>query len=646
MIVAVDTEWAREKPWCLSFSVTPGESWVVMEKQEYELLLVDSLLNRPDVITLIHNCLYDIPVLAKMGVKPRKVADTMIMAYLLQSEPQGLKPLAYRHVGMEMSSYTEMVMPAMYRRAMEYLDVVQAIDWGKPEPVLEWKDGKPHVKQPQGINRKVAAMLKKDPPDPWKKWKAMDGKEQVESAIGPMPKGELCDIPEDEAVRYAARDADATLRIYPILWERIQSLGLENAFWRDMGVIPMIIDMMENGMPCDRAEFVKLSTLFERKMGELQEKIQDVAQKYTNKYVNPGSSIQMAELIYDNLRTQDKGGRHKSKKAKTNRSTEDSVLKRYVDYHPVIQDLIDWRKYQKLKGTYCDGVPKYIQDGKIKCQIKITRAATGRMPTANPNMQSIPTRNEDGKRIRDCFVAPDGYVFLCGDYSGVEMRVAAHVAQDEKMIQIFRDGLDLHSQTASWMFNLPIDQIDELEHRYPAKRIGFGVLYMLTAKGLLREMKVAGLNWTLEQCEDAIRRWFNTFSGVAAFMKRNGQSAKRYGYVRDLYGRMRYVPGIRSNNKWVRLEAERQAGNAPIQMGAASIYKEAMGRLVPVYREYGEALKPCLPIHDDIVWLVRTNVLNEVKPRISEVMENAAPDDFSVPLVVDFKSGKKWGSVK
>lgn len=909
-VVAMDTEWARKNPWCLSISDTPGTSLVAMAEDKYTLFLIDTLVNRPDIITVIHNNMYDAPVLAQMGIFPRTTHDTMVIAYLLQNEPQGLKPLAFRHCGMTMNTYTETVGQAQYQMAMDYLELVLALEWPKPDPILEWRDGEPKMKMPQRIERKVRTMLGKNPPDPFDKWKAMDGKEMVEQRIGPMPEAELCDIPFDIALQYSARDADATLRVYPILWERICALGLQDTFERDMRAMPMVVDMQGNGMPVNPRKFHELSAYFQTQMDRLQAEIQKVARPYMgDAQINPGSPVKMAELIYDRLRLHEKGGRHKSKKAKSKLSTSDDILKRYVTLHPVVQNLIDWRGYQKLKGTYADAIPPLAAaDGRVRCTLRMTRTATGRLcvdpetlveaprdmqkfpegirlkdlkigdmvysfdwrrelcikrvkwvgPTqtkktviihweqkgkcnsitvskehlvrmfdgswkhagdikvgerllgmvarhnhgqgyftfyphsknrkqgvlsggkikehrficeylcgeklhkkmivhhkdenafnnspdnlellsstaehvrlhsasieelqgyidsgigragkpissdtkrkyadrikrlriqgqarralrgtnhtvfcvqegpemelwdleiedthcfigneialhnssANPNLMAQPVRSDEGLKIRECYEAPEGRVLLSGDFSQIEMRTAAHMAQDERMLQIFRDGLDIHAQTASWMFGIPIDQLDPREHRYPAKRIGFGVLYMLTGEGLKREMAVAGLDWTLQKCEDAIHSWFDVFNGIAGFMKEVGHYAKRYGYVKDMYGRIRYIPGIRSLNKWQRMDAERQAGNAPIQMGATGIMKEAMARLVPFYKPYGPRLFPCLPIHDDIVWEVDETIVEEVVPKIRGIMEGAAPDGFSVPLKVDFKWGKSWG---
>jgi len=646
--VAVDTEWARGNPWCMSFTSTPGVSWVLKADQGLELFTLNALLNYTDTTTIIHNALYDIPVLAQMGVKPRRVADTMVVAYLLQDEPQGLKPLAKRHCGMEMSSYSEMVAPATQRMALEYLDVVMALDWPKPDPIIKWAKGVPKMVQPQDINRKVRQMLNKNPDDPYTKWTSMDGKEGVEAALGPMQVGELCDIEEDLAINYSARDADATIRIWPILWERLLATGQTDTFWRDMKAMQMVIDMMANGMPVNRESFAKLSVYFQSQMDKLQSQIEkSVGKFFPDTAINPNSSVQIGELVYDHLRLQDRGGSHRAKKAKTDRSTGIDILKRYVEYHPVVNQIIEYRGYSKLKSSYADAIPAMLSDdGRIRTSLKMTRTATGRLSSAEPNLMAQPVRNEEGRMVRDCYETDPDHVFLSGDYSQVEMRYAAADAEDVKMMQIFWEGVDIHSVTASEMFGVPICNIDEMKHRYPAKRVGFGILNLITGKGLQRELSTGGAgNWSLDDCEHMIEAWFKIYSGVAAYMKANGQHAKRYGYVVDMWGRRRYIPGIRSSNKWIRLDSERQAGNAPIQMGAQGIIKEAMGRLVPTYRRYGTALRPLIQIHDDIVWQVHLGVLDEIKPIIKSVMEDAAPPGFMVPLSVDFKSGRKWGSM-
>lgn len=650
--IAVDTEWAEDRPWCLSFSVTPGEAWVVMADQTPSLAVLNEAVNYGDITTVIQNVLYDLPVLAEMGIRPKKVADTMVMAYLLQTEPQGLKQLAFRLVGMLMSSYKEMVGEATQVKAMKYLERVMEMEWPNPEPVLEWKKGEPHVRQPQNIKRKVGRILSDTSSgeciDQFDRWKKMGDTIQVEQVLGMLKEADLSDISSDKAIHYSARDADATLRVYPILWRRIIEMGLEDTFWRDMRAMPMVVDMMANGMPTDSNAFAALSVYFQSRMDLIQRKMQITVGKHLpGKAINPASSQQMSALIYDHLKLQEIGGKHKSKKGTVKKSTADDILKRYVQIHPVVQDIIDWRGYQKLKTSYADTIPKKVSpDGRIRTTIRITRTATGRLSSSNPNLMAQPIRTEEGRKVRDCYVAPPGRVLMSGDYSQVEMRVAANEAKDERMMSIFWKGDDIHSITASNMFGVPVSQLDEMKHRYPAKRVGFGILNLITAMGLQRELAVGGADlWTVDDCKDMIKSWFDIYRGIAAYMKASGEQAKRYGYVRDMWGRLRYIPGIRSNNRWTRIEAERQAGNAPIQMGAQGIIKEAMGRLVPVYRKWEDLLLPLIQIHDDIVWEMDEWMPPIIQPEVKGIMEGVTPKDFIIPLEVSFKLGKKWGSM-
>lgn len=654
--VTVDTEWARGAMWCLSFSVVPGAAFVVMADQPSSLTALQRLVGHPDTITPIHNALYDLPVLRAIGINPSNPVDTMVMAYLLQDEPQGLKPLSFRHCGMKMKAYKDMVREATRRKAMEYLETAATLTYPNPEPVLEWKKGEPHVRTPQNIIRKITRILKavetKDS-DPAAAWKAVkEGKEVVSDILGPLQEGELCDIPYEDAVYYSARDADATIRVYPGLWRRIEALGLEDTLWRDMRAMPMVVDMMSNGMPVNLESFASLAIYLQKRMDQTQRKIQaSVGHHLPGVNINPNSAPQMSQLIYHKLKLQDMGGRHKAKKG-GKESTADDILKRYLPLHPVIQDIIDWRGYAKLKSSYADAIPKMVSsDGRIRTTLRMTRVATGRLSSSKPNLMAQPTRSSEGRMVRDCYEAEEGNILLSGDYSQVEMRLAAGEARDEKMMEIFLSGQDIHAITASEMFGIPVSQVDEKKHRYPAKRVGFGILNLITAEGLHRELVTGGsTSHSLSDCREMVKSWFEIYSGIAAYMKSNGEYAKRYGYVRDCWGRIRYIPGIKSTNRWGRIEAERQAGNTPIQMGAQGVIKEGMGRLVPIYRELESlgigVMRPLIQIHDDIVWEIGEDLLPLAKVEIRRELEGSGPPGFPLPFEIDFKGGKKWGSMK
>jgi DNA polymerase-1 len=262
-----------------------------------------------------------------------------------------------------------------------------------------------------------------------------------------------------------------------------------------------------------------------------------------------------------------------------------------------------------------------------------------------------PVRNEEARAVRDCYVAEEGFTFVSMDFSQIEMRDLAHVSQDSMLLRIFREGLDIHAETASRMFRIPLEQVDEKMHRYPAKRVGFGIVYGITAKGLWEQFFMAGLDmrwWTIDRCQELIDLWYGVYAGVKAYMIETGREARQFGFTRDQFGRIRWVSTIYSSDERLAAEAERQAGNNPIQSGAQQIIKEAMGLLVPLYRNYwtpgSYPIRPLIQIHDDLVFEVRDDLLAEWIPIMQTVMENAIKLD--VPVLVDCKTGKRWGQLK
>ncbi|KKL21558.1 hypothetical protein LCGC14_2444260, partial [marine sediment metagenome] len=517
-----------------------------------------------------------------------------------------------------------------------------------PEPIIVWLLDKgtgellPKVKQSQNIQKKAIRILKDieknpevDPYVRWNKIKPEEGRSAVEAEFGIMHEGYLSDIPWDKAEFYSARDADATIRILPILMQMIEAKGLMQTFITDMKAIPMVADMMEAGIEIDSEYFKELSVYFKDHMDRLE---QDITQMAGGKHINLSSHPQVSTLLFDTLKLPTVKGK----------STDEKVLSRLVDKHPVIQKLRDWRSYHKLKTTYSDQIPKKSRaNGRVHTTFRITRTSTGRLSSANPNLMAVPVRSEEALLIRKGFVAQRGCSLVSNDYSQIEMIIAAEISQDKNMLQAFRDNADIHSRTASLMFGIPECDIDPTKHRYPAKRIGFGILYGITASGLFKQLEVAGAgNWTIKDCQDMIDMWFRAYPGVAKFMKDTSTHAKRFGFVRDLWGRIRYVPGVYAFDQWIRLEALRQAGNAPIQMGAAGVLKKAMGDLVPLYRTLRKEgiFNPLIAIHDDLMFEIQDELLSTAVPTIKLIMENAVK--LSIPLKVDTKIGKTWGEME
>jgi uracil-DNA glycosylase family 4 len=658
-VVAVDTEWQNQgDPFYIQLSVKLGEAIVVPWDAHGALHRVKQILESDSITTVLHNALFDLPQLAKSDIFPSKTADTMVMAYLLQDEPQALKVLAYRHCGMMMGDYGDVVRKATKHKAFQYLSHAITMEWPDPDPILEWAKGEPKVRQPQNIRKKMDRIYNETiskGADPWKRWhtiKPQDGRGMVEAKLGLMKPGELCDIPQDKAIRYSARDADATIRLYPLLWARIQSMGLEDTFWRDMGAIPIVVDMMANGMGIDSDHFEMLSEYFQTQMDQIELDIAHVA----GHPLNPGSHDQCRKLIYDELGLHTGLGHIKAKTG-TKQGTGVDILKRMT--HPVVDMILDYRSYAKLNNTYAKVIPTMAgEDGRVHTTFRVTRTVTGRLSSSKPNLMAVPVRTEEGRMIRDGYVARAGYSIMSADYCQIEMKVMANDSGDERMLDVFRRKEDIHSKTASWAFGIPEADLDEMKHRYPSKRLGFGVIYGITPMGLHRELTVAGAKgWTVGKCEELMAAWFDMFPKVKEFMRTCVRQARRYGYVRDMWGRTRYIPGIKSPNKWLRLEAERQAGNAPIQMGAQGVIKQAMWELAEgVYEVQGKVklvkgvykalgVLPLIQIHDDLVWEVPDSVLGLSAAILSDIMESVTPPDFGLELNVDVKVGKRWGQL-
>jgi len=656
-VIAIDTEtldW-RHTPFSLQFSVRPGSGFMILAGDAKSLAVIARYVARPDITTVIHNSLFDLFVLNKLGIHPARVHDTMIMAYLLQTEPMGLKPLAFRLWGMKMREYEEMVALVSADLAEEYLKHVLDFDWPNPEKIPQIRpDGSIHLKQPQNISRIVNRIFKDlashkiGREDLWKRWHNLDPDETsrgfIEGILGSMKEGNLSMIPIEEAVTYGCRDADATIRIYPYLLSQIKDRNMEQVFELDTSIIPMVMDMMETGITPDLDALKNLEVYFQARMDELYGKVKVI----TGAEINLRSHVQVSKLLFDRFRLH-KRGNIKFKKGKL--STDDKALGRMVALHPVVPLIREWKGYNSLVTKYTGTLADWVQeDGRIHSKLSVTRTATGRLASSKPNIMNQPTRTEDGKAIRKCFVAGEGKLFVSNDLSQIEMRTLADQSGDPLLLDIFRNNKDIHSITASNIFKLPIDQLDEMKHRYPAKRVGFGVVYGITAEGLQEQLLMMGLDrnyWTRDKCQELIDEWFALYHDVEVYMSDLVSFAIRHGYVEDMFGRRRYLEAIRSSSKRARAEAARQAGNMPIQSGAAGIFKSGMRDLILFYRDFlarGYYIRPVLPIHDDLVFEVEEDLIDIWVPIQQACMENAVT--LKVPIKSDAKVGKIWGSME
>jgi len=310
--------------------------------------------------------------------------------------------------------------------------------------------------------------------------------------------------------------------------------------------------------------------------------------------------------------------------------------------------VLDWRSIDTLLDKYIRVLPRKIgADGRVHTKLSLARVPhSGRLASSNPNLLAQPVRTEDGARIRDGFVAEKGWKLVSFDYSQIEMRIMAHLSQDPSMLEIYKKGGDIHTETAREIFG--VKEPDDMKHRYPTKRINFGIIYGLTSMGLSRELMASGLpECTEDWCNRFIIQWFKLREGVKQFIDKTKNEARRFGYVQDMWGRKVLIPEVKSFFPYIREAGLRRAGNQPIQGGAQGVIKEAMRRLWPLIVEYrceGVRIRPLLQIHDDLLFEMEEGDASIMAPIIQRVMETAV--DLSVPMIVDAKIGDRWGSMK
>ena len=638
--IAIDTETRPDgSVICLTYTVD-GEIGYRTEADDFLITrYLDKIVSNPKVLTIFHNVLFDLPKLHSIGIYPANYTDTMSMAYLLQTYSKGLKPLAYRLLNFVMRKYMDVIGPYTEERALEWLDKALSHTYPNPDPYLAI-DGKgiTVVKQPQNIHKKLKRAFndycKGTVASIYTRLRSMDGIEVAEAVVGPLTEADISYVDFDLATQYACADAIATYRCYTLLSKEIEDNHLSSTLARDMGTIPAIDEMQSTGFLVDVGHFHSLTEKYTRLMEEVE---QEVGDKYHTP-VNLNSPVQVANLLYSL-------GVFKSR----TESTRADNLDQYRLRHPEIIGYISrYRELKKLISTYTSTLPGLVNSqGRISTHLSITGTTTGRLASFNPNLMNIPKRTKEGKDIRNGFIASPGCVLLSNDYSQIEMRVAAHMSHDVRMIDIFLSGVDIHSQTAAWMYGVPIDQVDPDEHRRPAKAVGFGILYGMSAKKMYRSFVGKGINTTLQKCQEDIYRWFGVFEGIKKFMDQVHCDARRYNRVWDLFGRYRLVPETKSELPRIVAAGLRQGGNAPIQSSAQGIIKEAMCLLPPVIadlRQGGRYIaRFIIQIHDDLVFEVSEEIKEEAAERIREVMENCV--ELVVPTPVDSKWARKWGDL-
>lgn len=663
-VISVDTEGVPGDEWSIQVCCEPGTGLIFRKSSPYfaeNMAALQWYLDHNDqCVVVVHNGMYDLEMCRGVGLDlfECKIFDTMYGAYLLRVEPQGLKPLAYRWCGMEMASYVETIGDVGLEKQLAYLGRILERDWPRPEPrVKVSNDGTAKLYTPQPVTRRAESILEdfysgkvdKDGArcDPMARWKGVDRelRAMVEQVLGPMPLGTLADIPLDKALYYAGRDPDATLRVYQRMVPALRAMGLLALKADGAAVLPVFEEMQASGMLASRTYFERLSADMSTDMVRIQSLISH--RYFDDKPFNPNAPPQVRELMK-------RQGLHGEKFTD---SGEVSTSKKSIEHLRYTNDamaaVIDWREHAKIRDSFAepilDRIPTGVDYHRVRTTIKTTRVNSRRISSSDPNLTAIPVRNELGLRVRDGFNAEAGCDYGSWDLSQVEMRYMAHVSRDPLLVKFFHENRDVHAETAARIFGINILDVKEMDHRYPAKRAGFGIITNIQGQGLLDQLRMFGCTgWSEDSCTRLIAEWLKVYKGVSDFLDDSRREVRATGVVRDAWGHIRYLPGVWSEDRRTRAEAERAASSHKIQGGAQGMIQQSMIWLKPYIRGLANAGVTCrwiLQIHDEIILEFQEDLWETLDPLVIEALT-----EHSLKLIVPVKAkgsrAKSWGKLK
>lgn len=649
-LVAIDTEGTVAHPWCLQWSVGPGQGCRILAQETRKLDQFEAWLRAHRPAVVMHYAVHDLMVLQAMGVDlvglGLEIHDTMVAAFNLQVEPRGLKALARRWAGMKMRDYREVVGQADEDVCRAYLERVQGQEWPKPEG------------RRKSIPSRVKTMLHPRAGAEFKplrtKWREADFRPVVEATVGSMPPLRVDDVPYGEFLSYANRDPDATYRVHEALGPVVATLGLQPVYEMDRRSLPYIFEMESTGMLFDQdaAEVLK------DELWQLQcETDAAIRASSGDPELNCGSPDQLADLLFGRLGLPAQRMTKSGKRA----STEAGVLEELLgtggeEADVVLRAVLKRREVEDAyeKVTTFLGAARTQPDSRIRATYKYCTAVSGRLSSENPNILGTPVASKLGKRVRSLFVAPPGRALVSCDLSQIELVITANLSRDRAMMQAFRDGADLHTRTAASLLAVPESEITK-DIRYPFKVCNYLVSYGGGGDKLHQEMvkaKVAG--YDRRRCDQTIKDWYTLYSGVRDMKAQTYDEMRRDGYVRDFWGRIRYLPGIflqgrRWPDKGLREEAERQGFNMKIQGFAGGMLRRAMARWTedyqPALNAAGAEVRALLQFHDEMVVECNEEYAEMVGPVLEECML-ADSGLFDVPVKAEWNSGKNWGELK
>jgi DNA polymerase-1 len=458
-------------------------------------------------------------------------------------------------------------------------------------------------------------------------WEHLQYRMLTYEAVTDNGKKNFAEVAVAEATRYSGEDADITLRLAHRLFPRVREEGMESLFAAVEVPLAAVLARMElAGIRIDRELLAALSSEFGQHRRELEAEIYALA----GEEFNLSSPQQLQTILFDKL------GLPRGKKTKTGSSTDSSVLEALAEKFPLPAKILAYRAFTKLQNTYVDALPKLIhpKTGRIHTSFNQTATATGRLSSSNPNLQNIPVRSEEGRRIRTAFVPEPGHVLLSADYSQIELRLLAHLSQDPVLLESFRRGQDVHARTAAELFEVPVEAVSA-DQRRQAKTINFGIIYGMGAQRLARSLDIP-----FKTAQAYITQYFARYHGIKDYMDGVLTAARKRGYVTTLQGRRRYVPDLQSKNTQLAAAAERMAINTPIQGTAADLIKMAMVAIDRRLMQERLRTRMLLQVHDELLFEVPEKEIRRVKKLVQEIMEGVM--SLRAPLQVDLGTGANW----
>jgi DNA polymerase-1 len=580
----------------ISFAVQPGEAAYVPLTHDYlgapaqlsrdkVLAALKPLLENPDKPKLGHNLKYDAHILANHGIQLQGIAfDSMLESYVLNSiaTQHNLDALAKKYLGSQTTQFEDIA--------------------GKGKKQLSFNQ-----------------------------------------------------IALEDAAPYACEDADMTLQLHQTLWQQLQTVASQKAapklgpisepesvcnsepepVWNqrqvftniEMPLIPVLIRMERHGVKIDATQLHQHSAELAQSLQTLEKQAYDMA----GSEFNLNSPKQLQTILFDKL-----GLPVLKKTPKKEPSTAVEVLEELALDYPLPQLILEYRSLSKLKSTYTDALPQQInpKTGRVHTSYQQAVATTGRLSSTNPNLQNIPIRTAEGRRIREVFIAPKGYRLLAADYSQIELRIMAHFSEDKKLLAAFAAGEDIHKFTAAEVFDVPLEDVTT-EQRRSAKAVNFGLIYGMQAFGLAKQLGIER-----SEAQTYIDAYFNRYPGVKNYIEETRELAKQQGYVETLFGRRLYLPDIKSRNHQRRQYAERTAVNAPIQGSSADLIKLTMIEIDNKISQSGIEVKMLMQVHDELVFEIAEDALEDAKTAIIDAMTQIA--ELRVPLLVDIGVGNNW----